>query len=115
MSYALLEREREAFRAGLDRLFDGVDLMIAPCMLSVAPPLEWMASAVRSEAQTIDFITFTAPFDYSGHPTITLPAGQNAAGLPLAFQLVGRGLNEAALVHAGYAYEKARGPIVYPG
>jgi amidase len=114
-AYARLEREREVFRAGLDRLFDEVDLLIAPCMISAAPPLAWMAAAVRSESQTVDFITFTAPFDYSGHPTITLPAGLNATGLPLAFQLVGRALEEETLVHAGHAYEVARGRIDYPG
>jgi amidase len=114
LAYARLERERESFRAGLDRLFDGVDLVIAPCMVSAAPPLEWMAAAVRGESQTVDFITFTAPFDYSGHPTITLPTGVNAAGLPLAVQLVGRRLGEETLVHAGHAYERGRGPMRYP-
>jgi len=115
MAYAALERAREAFRAGLDRVFDDVDVVIAPCMVSAAPPLEWMASVTRDADQTVDFITFTAPFDYSGHPTITLPAGVNAAGLPLAFQLIGRRLGEETLVRTGHAYELARGPIQYPG
>lgn len=113
-AYAALERERESFRAGLDRLFETVDLLIAPCMVSAAPTLEWMAGAIRSEAQTVDFITFTAPFDYSGHPTLTVPAGVNGQGLPLAFQLIGRRLGEESLVHAGHAYEQARGAIHYP-
>jgi amidase len=55
----------------------------------------------------VGFINFTAPFDYSGHPTITLPAGLNDAGLPLAFQLIGRHLGESALVRAGHAFEQA--------
>ena len=115
MAYAMLEREREAFRFGLDRLLRDVDAIVAPCMVSVAPRLEWMASAIADQRQTIDFITFTAPFDYSGHPTITVPAGVDASGLPLAFQLIGRRLGEETLVHLGSAYERARAPIVYPG
>ena len=114
MAYAMLEREREAFRFGLDRLFRDVDAIIAPCMVSAAPRLDWMASAIADQQQTIDFITFTAPFDYSGHPTITLPTGLNGEGLPLAFQLIGRRLGEETLAHAGSAYERARGPIAYP-
>jgi amidase len=114
LAYATLERQREAFRAGLDALFDDVDLLIAPCMISTAPSLEWMAGAVRSPEQTTDFITFTAPFNYSGHPSLTLPAGVSAAGLPLAFQLIGRTLGEETLLHAGHAYEGVRGTIRYP-
>ena len=114
MAYAMLEREREAFRFGLDRLLRDVDAIVAPCMVSAAPRLEWMASAIADQQQTIDFITFTAPFDYSGHPTITLPESVNGAGLPLAFQLIGRRLGEETLLHAGAAYERARGPIAYP-
>jgi Asp-tRNA(Asn)/Glu-tRNA(Gln) amidotransferase A subunit family amidase len=62
-----------------------------------------------------DFITFTAPFNYSGHPTITLPATFNRDGLPIAFQLIGRWLGEPTLIRAGHAYEYARGPLRLPG
>jgi amidase len=61
-----------------------------------------------------DFITFTAPFDYSGHPTITLPAGLNADGLPLSIQLIGRLLGEPTLIRAGHAFEQARGSFARP-
>ena len=61
-----------------------------------------------------DFITFTAPFNYSGHPTITLPATFNRDGLPIAFQLIGRHLGEPTLIRAGHAYETARGALRHP-
>jgi amidase len=111
MAYARMERARERFRADLNVVLDDVDMLIAPCMLSAAPTLEAMASTFADAEQTVAFINFTAPFDYSGHPTITLPAGLNDAGLPLAFQLIGRHLGESALVRAGYAFEQAGTPI----
>lgn len=114
LAYARMERARERFRADLDVVLDDVDMLIAPCMLSAAPTLEFMATALADRDQTVGFINFTAPFDYSGHPTITLPAGLNDAGLPLAFQLIGRHLGEPALVRAGYAFEQAGTPIHPP-
>jgi amidase len=45
----------------------------------------------------------------AGNPTLTLPGGFTAKGLPLSFQLVGRHLDEALLVRAGHAYQQATG------
>jgi len=112
--YAQLERERERYRAGLDAVLEEVDMLIAPCMVSAAPRLDWMAQAVRQQEQTVAFITFTAPFDYSGHPTLTLPARLDAEGLPLAFQLIGPRLCEVALIRAGSAFERVAGFDAHP-
>ena len=49
---------------------------------------------------------YTAPFDLSGHPTLTLPSGFTAAGLPLAGQLVAGALREDLLVRAGRAFQR---------
>ncbi len=113
-AYAGLERERERFRADLDTLFTNMDALIAPCMPLLPPTLESMAQRIASTSETADFITFTAPFNYSGHPSLTLPAGITSGGLPEAFQLVGPRLGEAQLLRLGYAFEQARGSIAYP-
>ena len=70
--------------------------------------------AAQEEGDRAEFIRFTAPFDYSGHPTITLPAGLSAAGLPNAFQLIGPRLGESLLVRFGAAHERALGMLVHP-
>ena len=68
---------------------------------------------------------FTIPFDYSGHPTITLPCGltdgghRSRVGVPLAIQLVGDRCAEALLCELGHAFEAATGsghvrPLVPP-
>lgn len=63
---------------------------------------------------------FTAPFDMSGSPSLTLPGGATAEGLPVGFQLIGRHFDEALLLRAGYAYQQAtdwhrRRPPLPPG
>ena len=59
------------------------------------------------------FINFTAPYDYSGHPTITLPIGLSQ-GLPTSVQLVGPLFGEGVLVQLGYALERVRGDFPRP-
>ena len=107
--YEAMERVRAKFTSALNGLFNEVDVLIAPCMTSLPPSLAVMNATVASEQERADFITFTAPFDYSGHPTITLPAGLAESGLPKSFQLIGTLLGEPTLIRAGSAYERALG------
>ena len=79
--YDRLEQVRAEFRAALDELLGSVDMLIAPCMTSLPPTVEAMEVAVADDDARAAFINFTAPFDYSGHPTITLPAGLSKGGL----------------------------------
>jgi amidase len=50
---------------------------------------------------------FTVPADFAGSPTLTVPCGASASGLPHALQLVGRSWSEARLCRIGKAYETA--------
>jgi amidase len=52
-------------------------------------------------------LRFTSPFDVTGSPTITLPGGFTAKGLPVAFQLVSRPLEEDLLLRAGHGFQLA--------
>jgi amidase len=107
--YQALERLRAEFRADLDRLLARTDMIIAPCMPVLPPDIASMNQRVEDEGERAEFITFTAPVDYSGHPTITLPAGIAPGRLPKSFQLIGRTLGEPDLIRAASAYERALG------
>jgi amidase len=52
-------------------------------------------------------VNFTAPFNLSRNPTLSLPCGENPSGPPPSLQLVARHLGEATLLRAGAAYERA--------
>ncbi len=112
--YQRMEKLRQSFRADFDALLNQVEVLIAPCMPSLPPDLESMNQRVEDDADRAEFITFTAPFNYSGHPSITLPAGLSGDGLPQAFQLIGRHLAEPTLIRAGSAYERALGFSAHP-
>jgi aspartyl-tRNA(Asn)/glutamyl-tRNA(Gln) amidotransferase subunit A len=47
------------------------------------------------------------PFNLTGLPTLALPCGFSASGLPLSLQLSGRPFAEALVLRVGHAYEQA--------
>jgi amidase len=109
VQYADMEREREVFRAGVNQLFQQVDLLLAPAMIVSVPDLGAMDVAVADLEVLRNFITYTVPFNYSGHPALTMPTSLDSAGLPQSFQLIGPMLGEAGLLQAGYAFEEVAG------
>jgi amidase len=104
---ARLALERRVFAAELAAGFEQVDLVLVPVLPMRVPRVEQAATITSSAADVGTFLRFTAPFDFSGSPTITLPCGFDGAGVPLAFQLVAPHLAEARLVTAGRAYQDA--------
>jgi aspartyl-tRNA(Asn)/glutamyl-tRNA(Gln) amidotransferase subunit A len=57
---------------------------------------------------------FTVPANLAGLPGMVVPAGRNAAGLPLGLQLLGRPFDEATLYAAGQVLEDAAGFTAAP-
>jgi amidase len=49
---------------------------------------------------------FTAPFNATGTPTVTLPCGFTDDGRPVAFQLAGAHGAEAKLLRVAHAYQQ---------
>jgi aspartyl-tRNA(Asn)/glutamyl-tRNA(Gln) amidotransferase subunit A len=45
----------------------------------------------------------------NGLPSLSVPCGTTAAGLPVGLQIVGRRFDEATLYRFGYAFEKTYG------
>ncbi len=97
---------RRAFAGRVTALFEAVDLLLIPAQPMASPTRQQMAALGVDPEGFARLVRFTAPFDMSGHPTITLPAGFTRHGMPVAIQLVGARLNEALLVRAGMAFQR---------
>jgi amidase len=104
---ARINLERLRFSRELSELFEAVDLLLIPTMPVPIPSLELMKAYGEDPNVLLNILRFTAPFDFSGSPTLTLPNGLDEAGMPLSMQLVGPHLSEDVLTRAGHAFQTA--------
>ena len=106
LDYQKILLRRLELRGRIASLFETIDLLLIP--VHPFPPLT--LAMIRTLGEQPDLIArlqeYTCPFDMTGHPTITLPGGFSATGLPIAFQLVAANLDEAMLVRAGAAFQR---------
>jgi amidase len=96
---------RAGFTGQVDALMAEVDLLITPVMPFAGPSVARIATLRNEPGYRLRLSRYTAPFDMSGHPTITLPAGFTADDLPVAVQLVSGRLREDLLVRAGRVFQ----------
>jgi len=94
----------------LGDLFDRYDLLLTPAMPTEAfdakgpPPLQ----IDDQTASVFDHLAFTYPFNLSGHPAVSVPAGFTENGLPAGLQIVGPRYRDDLVLQAAYAYEQVR-------
>ena len=105
LELARLGLVRARVKGELDALLDSVDLLLLPVMGVAAPSLAAMRT--RTPEGIAARLRYTAPLDMTGHPSLTLPGGMTADGVPVGFQLVGRVFDEASLLAAGDAFQRA--------
>jgi amidase len=88
--------------------FQNIDVLVCPSMSAPPHPVtpEEMYGPLP-DARAPRFQRFTAPFDYNGASTLSLPCGMTADNLPLSLQLVGHHLSEQLLCRVGHTFENA--------
>ena len=86
------------------------DWKVFACPSMPEPPVQinpnWLYGPIGDDGLDMSLLRFTAPFDFSGAPTISLPCGLNNEGLPLSLQFVGKHLQEPLLCRIGHTYEQ---------
>lgn len=106
-AYAEAVLDRQEITATLENIFTRCDVMLCPSTPTPAPPQSLVPPQQVSPPEEMPkLVRFTAPFNYSGSPSVTLPNGFNQAGLPLSMQLIGRLGDEATIIRAAHAYEQ---------
>jgi amidase len=109
-SLAAASKIRSEVSASLERLLNTVDGLVCPSMANAARTKEPDPFAEESDTSWSRLVRndiHTKPFNFSGSPTLSVPCGFSADGLPLSVQFVGRRLSESELCRMGHAYEHA--------
>jgi len=106
--------EAQKIRTELNRimwdLFEQFDLLLTPTMPTEAfaakgpPPGEIDGHPIP----LLGAVAFTYPFNLTGHPAVSVPAGLTKSGLPAGLQIIGPRHRDDLVLQASYAYEQMR-------
>jgi len=101
--YRRAQQVRTLIRRDFERAFESCDVLATPTSPSTAWPMgERVDDPLRMYLSDI----FTVTVNLAGLPGVSVPCGFDDAGLPAGLQLVGRALDESALLRAGDAYQR---------
>ena len=101
---------REVIWRELCSVFESYDLLLCPTTAISAFPID-AGPPTHIKGKPLNnllgwFLTY--PFNMTGNPAASIPCGMDAAGLPIGMQLIGRRFDDALVLRACRAFEKAR-------
>ena len=89
-------------------LDDRFDLLLTPTLAEPPPELGDLTDPASDGARLLPFAIFTAPFNVTGQPAISVPLYFAASGLPIGVQLVAAPFREDVLFRLAGQLESAR-------
>lgn len=93
---------RTSYRLAMNDVFEQVDMLLCPVLpWRLFSPEEWKRNLSgegnATAINTGDLTKFTTPYNITGTPTITFPAGIDDQGAPIGMQLCGKSFQEGSL------------------
>jgi Asp-tRNA(Asn)/Glu-tRNA(Gln) amidotransferase A subunit family amidase len=88
-----------------------IDVLVTPTLTKLPLPNGLVPSMTDFDERwtfCLDWHSLTFPFNITGQPAVSLPAGWSREGLPIGVQLVGRTGDEAALLCLAASFEEAQ-------
>jgi amidase len=112
---ALARRDRSIL--AWDRFFENCDALLCPVAMTTAFPHcePGTPTEVDGREQSYWMLpAYGAVFNYSGHPALSMPCGQDRDGLPIGLQLVGKRWSESRLLGIAWAIAPLTGGFRRP-
>jgi amidase len=97
-------RLRDAYAAALERC----DALVLPTTAMKAMPIPTDGGLMEVLGAALGNLHNTAPFDVTGNPALSVPCGMSD-GRPIGMMIVGRHFDDATVLRAGHAYQRAGG------
>jgi aspartyl-tRNA(Asn)/glutamyl-tRNA(Gln) amidotransferase subunit A len=110
VDYVEARGQKLAYWDSVRPLFEKFDLLLTPTLSVAAFPVgrlnpeHWPQHAW----DWIGWASFSYPFNFTGQPAASVPAGFTPAGLPVGLQIVGRRFADLTVLQASAAFEAAR-------
>jgi aspartyl-tRNA(Asn)/glutamyl-tRNA(Gln) amidotransferase subunit A len=101
--YALARRTQAEVRKRCEMFFESHDFLIIPTTPIAAPTIAGHDAVEQAGRLT----RFTAPFNLTGLPAVSIPCGFTSDELPIGMQIVSRAWADAKVLNIAYAYEQA--------
>ena len=109
-AYVEMRGRKHAYCDAVRSLFDTYDLLLTPTV-SVAAFEVGRLNPAHFPQHAWDWFPwagFSYPFNFTGQPAATVPAGFTPSGMPVGLQIVGRRLADLQVLQASAAFEEAR-------
>lgn len=100
--YSQARRTQTVLRRRYEEFFNDYDILITPTTPIPAPLIEGPDAVEQARVLT----RFTAPFNLTGLPALSIPCGFTRTGLPIGLQIISAPWMETKVLRAGYAYEQ---------
>ena len=102
--YLQAQRVRTWARRDFAEVMKTVDFLVTPTMTQPAPAFEGYDPISTTRGKS-----FTAPFNVTGLPAISVPCGFSESGLPIGMQIAGKPFDEPGVIQAAYTYQQYAG------
>lgn len=103
-------QELRMLARGIVARFEEFDVYLCPVMTTPPPPIGFSDPASVDPAEInkrqASLYPYTAMFNFTGQPSISLPLAQSAGGLPIGMMLTARYADEATLLRLAGQLEK---------
>ena len=104
-------RTKALIKQEFDRAFDKYDVILAPAAPYTAPKI---GESLKDPLAMYLGDIYTVAVNLCGLPGITVPCGQDKAGMPIGIQMIGNCFGEHKILRAAAAYEAERGAFPTP-
>ncbi len=100
--YILARRTQDKVSHWFGKFFEEYNILVLPTTPIPAPFIDGTDSVEQARCLT----RFTAPFNLTGLPALSLPCGFTKKGLPIGLQMVGAAWRDDSVLRAGCALEQ---------
>lgn len=100
--------------AAYDTALATYDVLVMPTLPITASLIPLPGAPVEEVVtRALEMVANTAPFDVTGHPACSIPAGLSD-GLPVGLMVVGRMFDDAGVLRAAHTFEQTLGTLTPP-